>query len=173
MGVRFDLTGLKNLRRHSRAQSGPFRRMWKQIGAIYLGFIRRRFTAFSRGGGDWADLAPSTKRGRRKAKRGTTGARRFAILRDTSLLVNALAVGAPGGLLERHGRGIRVGFSNRKHPDSDFTFADLADTHQRGNPSGNLPARPILVEPDERTKRTMRRTISAAYPAAAGKPRRR
>jgi len=170
MGVRFDLTGLKNLRRHSRGQTGPFRRMWKQIGAQYLGFVRRRFIAFSKGGGDWADLAPSTKRQRRHGKgRG----RAYAILRDTGLMVNALALGAPGSMLERHGRGIRVGFSNRKHPESDFTFQDLADTHQRGNPSGNLPARPILVEPDERTKRTMRRTISAAYPAAAGKPRRR
>jgi hypothetical protein len=173
MAVRFELDGLNNLRRHSRAQSGPYRRMWKQIGAIMLGFWRRRYNLFSKGGGDWKDLAPSTKRGRQKAKRGAKGPRRFAILVDTGLLQNALAIGSPGSLLERHGRGIRVGFSNRKHPDTDFTFADLADTHQHGNPAGNLPARPILVEPDERTKRTLRRVISATIPKAAGKPRRR
>jgi len=172
MGVKFDLTALNNLRRHSRAQSGPFRRMRKQLGAIYLGFTRRRYKTFSKGGGDWKDLAPSTKRRRQKAKRGSTGPRRFAILVDNSNLLNALEVGAPGNLLELRGRGVRVGFSNHKHPKSDFTFADLADTHQTGNPDGNLPARPILVEPDERTKRLMRRTIAAAFPAAAGTARR-
>jgi len=172
MGVRFELDGLKNLQRHTRAQSGPYNRMWKQIGAIMLGFWRRRYERFSKGGGDWKDLAPSTKRGRQKAKRGSKGQRRFAILRDKGLLLNALAVGSGGSVLERRGRGIRVGFSNRKHPESDFTLADLADTHQRGNPAGNLPARPILVEPDARTIRTLRRVISATIPKAAGKPRR-
>ena len=119
----------------------------------------------STGGGDWPDLAPSTKKGRRGAKRhvkrghGAKGAKTttrgsgasFAILRDTGTLLAALTIGAPGNKNEVIDAGIEVGFGGAdKHPKAKgATIADIARYHNAG--SGTLPVRKILVLPDTST----------------------
>ena len=75
--VRFDLSGLQKFR--STVRDGlrdhrpPFNDTFTQMGAIYSAFVRRRYDRYSKGGGDWAPLAESTIRGRRKAARGRGG----------------------------------------------------------------------------------------------------
>lgn len=184
--VRWDLPGLENLSRFFGVMPDrEYKRLLRQLGAIYLGFIRRRYAKYSRGGGNWAPLADSTIRSRRKGgrrgqARSKVNARKTggpaAILRDTGLLFNALKVSgikpSRGGQLRMKGRSVRAGFDeNIRHPDTEFSYAELADIHQNG--TNAIPARPIFVEPDEKTKRIMRRTIKAAIKRIGGRHGRR
>jgi hypothetical protein len=137
--------------------------MFKQWGARYLAFARRRFTEQSRGGGEWPDLAPATKKARRgggrrktRSKRARTKTtsrgtgRKFAILKDTGTLFNALTIGAPGNLFRRVNGGIRVGFGGpATHPDGDATIRDIAVFHDQGD---GVPKRQIIVPPDRPTQ---------------------
>ncbi len=127
---------------------GDYEKMFKRWAARYSGFTRRRFQVLSRGGslkGKWAPLAPSTIRRRRKGK----GKGSPAILKDTALLFNALTIKAQGNFTKRIPDGIRYGFADSPHPGAGgLTYRRLATIHQEGNPKKNLPARPILVEPD-------------------------
>ena len=177
-GTRFDLTPLKRFQRAISGGGGrgagavagavggdgePMRWVFRQWGARYLTFARQRFVRYSRGGGDWKPLAPSTLKQRRGAKRRRTrsrrahtktttrgSARRVAILRDTSTLLNALTIGAPGNLYKLIRKGIRVGFGGpSRHPKGKMTIRDIAVAHDEGQ--GRLPKRQILVEPDQRT----------------------
>jgi hypothetical protein len=129
---------------------------YKQWGARYRGFAQRRFARFSRGGGDWEQLKPSTLARRRKGK----GKRVVAILRDTSTMFAALApafIGAAGALEQMLRDGIRVGFGGpgRHESGGTATIADIASFHQAGNTSGGLPKREIIVEPDTPTRKLM------------------
>lgn len=74
--VRIDLSGLQKYRAELDNQlqhksTGPITKAFKQWGAVYRSFIKERFDVYSRGGGDWPDLADSTKRARR-GPRGTS-----------------------------------------------------------------------------------------------------
>lgn len=60
----------------------PVRRALRQWAAIYRSFLRERFDAFSRGGGDWPPLAESTILARR-ARGGGTRRRKRAKARET------------------------------------------------------------------------------------------
>lgn len=62
--------------------SGPMRAMFRQWGVRYLAFTRRRFVAYSRGGGDWKPLAPSTILARRAKGGGTRSAQRAKLRRQ-------------------------------------------------------------------------------------------
>lgn len=152
------MSGAKKLVRGLKHGSGHIDRALKQIGIYYLGFTKRRFYQYSRGGGDWEPLAESTLRQRRGSGKGA------AILRDTGLLFNAIGnSGRPkaGAQLQKKGKKIRVGWDERtQHRYAQMTFAELADIHQRGR--GNVPARKLLVEPDSQTKQRMRRALSRA-----------
>lgn len=133
---------------------GPIDRVYRQWGARYLAFTRRRFAKQSRGGGDWTPLKPATIKRRRKGKGKGASA---AILRDTSTLFGALTIGAPGNLFKRIRKGIRVGFGGParyvKGKGGHATITRIAQWHQEGK--GNLPERKILVEPDAATVRRM------------------
>lgn len=54
--------------------TGPIGHGLDNAGMIYLGFTRRRFDALSKGGGEWPDLAYSTKLQRARALRGKVDA---------------------------------------------------------------------------------------------------
>jgi hypothetical protein len=129
--------------------AGPIGAAFRQWGARFRAFIRERFAAFSRGGGDWADLKESTKRRRQGPRKGAKGARSFAILRDTGTLLNAVDPtfsGKPGQLQQDIPFGIRVGYGGPgRHPKGKATIADIAAFHQEG--AGHLPARKIIVAP--------------------------
>jgi len=161
MATRWNFKGAKNLERMFGGDRN-LRELMLLIGALYMGDMHARYVRASRTPGNpWKDLADSTKRRRRK---GTgEGVVSFAILRDLGLLLNALA---PRGI--RHGPGgqlrmitrttVRAGYSqSARHPDTDFTYAELANVHQQGN--SKLPARPIFVEPSPEASERMRRVI--------------
>jgi len=165
--VKINLAPLQELTRRLQAApiGGAVDTMLRNWGRRYLGFTRRRFVRYSRGGGDWPPLSPATiaqrrgpKRRRKKRKthgtatttRGSAGV--VAILRDTGTLFNALTIGAPGNLFERVGKGINVGFGGpARHPKGGEAIASIATKHQFGDPAQHLPQREILVEPDQAT----------------------
>ncbi len=178
--VRIDIGPLRAFANelHDAPRTGPVDTMLKQWGSRYLAFLRRRFTAFSTGGGDWPDLAPSTKKARRgpqrrkKARRKSGSAKtttrgsgqRFAILRDTGTLLAALNVGAPGNKCDRVPNGIEAGFGGpARHPKGKATIADIARFHNEG--SGDLPQRRIIVPPNNETVEGMRQDAVRACTA--------
>jgi hypothetical protein len=174
--VKLDLSALKrfadSIHRGLSNGSGPILKAMKQWAARYRSFAQERFDVFSKGGGDWPDLEPSTKRARRKGKskkiKGLHGAAKktheakmkrgggggtFSILRDKGILFGALDTAftnKPGALEESIPFGVRVGYGgSRRHPGGQTTIFDIARFHQEGR--GRLPVRRIIVEPDQQT----------------------
>lgn len=128
--------------------------VWRLWAAYYSAFAQRRFRDNSRGGGDWPDLAASTKKRRRKGKR--KGGRKFAILMDTGTLFKALSIGAKGNYTEPFNTGVRFGFDSVPHGGataSRATIQEIAAYHNVG--SSKLPKRVILPQPDKDTVEKM------------------
>jgi len=128
----------------------PVNNAFKQWGVRIRSFLQERFAIYSRGGGNWAPLKPSTISRRRKGK----GKGPVAILRDTGTLYNALSpnfTGKPGAIEERIPYGIKVGYGGPARHTSNYggvaTIADIASFHQVG--AGYLPKREIIVQPNE------------------------
>lgn len=144
--------------------SGPIRAAMRQWGARYRAFVQERFASYSRGGGAWPPLKASTKRGRRKARRGAKGTRSFGILRDTGTLFNALTPvfsAKPGQLQKDIPFGVRVGYGGAsRHPTAKASVHDLAVFHQTG--AGVLQKREIIVQPDSRTVSLMAEDMDRA-----------
>lgn len=140
-------------------RTGHMDRLFKQVGARYLGFVRKRYVEYARGGGDWPPLKRKRKHGK-KAK--------ASVLIDTGTLLNALTIGAPGNLFRKIRGGIRVGFGGpHKHPEGKATIADIAGFHNTGE--GNLPERRIIVEPDRIMHRDIQKYLHRALNAVARK----
>jgi hypothetical protein len=156
--VRLNLKPLERLANKIRRGHGPLRDVYIQWAGRYQSFVRLRFAKESRGGGSWPNLAESTKKARarrRKRARGRqqSSPRRFAILRDTDTLYNALDPGMhyPGSLRRLLRDGVRVGYGGgARHPSSTrLTIARLAEIHHLG--LGRVPKRKIIVKPDRKT----------------------
>ena len=168
--VKINISGLNRFFKGiEHTQSGPMDSMFKQWGARYLGFARKRFIVNSRGGGDWKGLAESTKKRRRGGKttrrkgkrRKTSISRGHAILRDTGTLLGALSIGAPGNMFDRIPSGIRVGFGGpTRHPGGGATIKDIAVFHDEGG--GHLPQRQIIIDPDATTANGMAKDAKRA-----------
>lgn len=172
--VKVDLSGLERYAAVVQADlrgggNGPIRAGLRQWGGRFRAFLRERFVEFSRGGGDWPDLADSTKKARMHARagardsagrligKGAAKGRTFAILRDTGTLLNALDVtfsSKPGQLQEDIPFGVRVGYGGPgRYPNGKATIADIASFHQTGGP--HLPCRKIIVDPLDKVKQQM------------------
>ena len=150
--------------------------MFTQWATRYSAFVRRRFNDFGRGGGDWAPLALSTVRARKKGKRNTSskagGARSqrsfvardtkrgllvaspgaYQILRNTGSLFGALTIGARGNLTQRGPGTITFGIEGGS-TGTGPTLGQIAKWHDQG--AGRLPQRRILVPPNQQTVRGM------------------
>jgi len=160
MSVRLALRGLDRFagRIDSALRSGgpahPIRRALKQWGFIYRSYVRERYVTYSRGGGDWQDLAPSTKRRRRKGRKGGGGT--YSILYDTGTLIAGLdpSFSPDKGAIETDiPFGIRLGYGGAaRHKRGKGTIAMIAAAHDEGVPP-HLPKRQIIVEPDDRAMR--------------------
>jgi hypothetical protein len=143
--VKYTIVGLTSFVRSVQDQlnglsKGDVDKLMTQIAARYLGFIRKRFVKYSRGGGDWKPL-------KRKRKRGALD--EVAILRDTGTLFNALTIDMPGNLTKRIKGGVRVGFGGPDpHPNGPFTIAQIAEVHNEGRSGDRPPKRQIIVEPE-------------------------
>jgi len=179
--VSVQLKGLKQFRKavneQLRGAAGPVHDALKLWGVRFRSFIQERFDLFSKGGGDWDDLAPSTIKQRRKGRKSSvfklreiyradprkkddqaySGGGKPRILRNLGLLFGALApifAGAPGALQQFIDFGIRVGYGGPQrhglgYTKSIATIADIASFHQEGNPP-KLPQRKIIVKPPQR-----------------------
>ena len=173
--VRVDLTPLKRfMRDFNHGMSGnaprnnPIDGFFRQLAARYFNFAQRRFRKFSRGGGDWPDLKESTKRRRRKARKGHKGSRKFTILWDRFGTIIKALQGGPGHFVRRIKNGIRVGISGGgNHPgtkDKPMTIGRLAQIHNEG--LGNVPKRVIIPEQlDAATVAGIQRDIKRAIAA--------
>lgn len=137
---------------------GEILSLWE---ARYRAFLWDRFDRFSKGLGDWAPLAASTERRRRKG----SGSGNNAILRDTGTLYASLSpnitnVNAGSVVDDILSLGaswkFEVGFGGpAKHPNSQATIADIASFHQAGN--SHLPQRQIIVPPPPELVTQMRK----------------
>lgn len=91
-----------------------------------------------------------------------------AVLRDTGILLAALTpdLVQKGALEDRRARSleVRVGYGgDAPHPGADMAIAELARIHDQG--LGNVPARPIIVRPDDQSIRMMTREAAEAVKA--------
>lgn len=98
--------------------------------------------------GEATFLARDTERGGRLVP----AAKSYAILRDTGILFNALAIRAYGNKMRPIPYGVVYGFAQTPHGANGPTIAGLAAIHHRGNARRKLPARKILVQPDAATQ---------------------
>ncbi len=168
------------------AGRGPIRAAIRQWAARYRAFAQERFDRASKGGGEWERLSPATLAARRRKSGGKlrtkagrrrrfrTGAsstlgNRPAILRDTGVLMAALAehfTNKPGAIQDDIPFGVRVGYGgSEKHPSGGATIADIASFHQSGG--GSLPKREIIVDPPQHVTDLMagdmERALERAY----------
>lgn len=124
----------------------------KKWEARYRGFALKRFDVFSKGGGNWAPLAPATIR-RRRAGSST-------ILRDKNLLFNALNPAfqnAPGSFSEIGDWIVITGYGGESRytgKGSNVSIADIAEFHDKGD---GVPQRKIIETPDAGTVAAMAR----------------
>jgi hypothetical protein len=166
--VQYDLNGPSN---------GPVRAALRQWGPRYGSFVQLRWTKQSRGGGEWAPLAPSTLKRRRKGKKKkdekkdkkkTKKKKRIeaAILIDTGTLYNVASfdrAGWPGRVSDDIPFGMRLGYSNIRHPRGG-ELGKIVMAHHIGARTGRggkvkLPKREILVKPDSKTAAGMARVF--------------
>ena len=166
--VKVDTTPWKGLLRDFKQGRGRFWTQLRPLWALrYSAYLRRRYVRLSRGSGEWDDLANSTKRQRRGARRGSTGSRKFSVLVDTGILKQAVNVGAKGNLNKKLRDGIRFGIGgNTRHPEGKLTIGQLAVFHHEGNRRKGLPARPIIVAPDRKTNRALEQQMVRALKRA-------
>jgi len=156
-------------------------RLYRQWAVRYRSWALERFDTFTKGGGDWAPLAPATlARKRGIAKRTNPGGtvRRnsgggfsrvasggaVAILVDKGTMKAALSpafTNRPGQLQEMIPGGVRVGYGGSgRSGDSTLTVAQIAEVHHFGK--GRVPRREIIVEPDEKVKVQMALDVERA-----------
>lgn len=160
MTVRVDMTPFLKFRDKIVSNAGFVKIALKQWAAIYRGFVQERFDKFSKGGGNWKPLAPSTIAGRRKG--GGVGLV-ATILRDTNTLYAALDPGTlkPGAIEQHTNFGVTVGYGGGdRHPEGQVSIADIAGWHDQG--TNRIPQRQIIVPPDDKTIRLMSNAMERA-----------
>lgn len=185
--LKWSFRGLAHLIKEFDMATGLPKGLHLVLAKRYESFIKRRFRDHARGGGSppWQKLSAATIR-RRGTPKGATRDRgsmryrskktgrfvkkgRIEILRDTGTMFKALSIGGPGNTLKKIKGGVRFSVMGAgRHPRYKGKIGDLILIHQLGK--GRVPARPVLVEPDEKTveqmrqatKRTLARVMSEA-----------
>ena len=118
---------------------GPVRDVLTSFERTYRAFVLKRFDKFSRGGGDWKPLSLWTILWKLSTK----------ILVDTRAMRMALPTAVRSVAFTRNS--VIFGFvSDTIHPVSNLPIAEMLSIHHEGR--GVVPARPILVVPDQETK---------------------
>jgi hypothetical protein len=157
------------------SNSGPIGDAFVAWGKIYRTAMRRRFMRLARGGGEWPPLKYATIIRRRHGKKGrykrgaaaykrakASGGGNVSTLIDTGVLVATLDPvfrGEGSGQIQKSivgGVMVGIGGPAQKHEGS-ITVGALAEIHHLG--LGNVPARPILVDPDDSVKQIMARAL--------------
>lgn len=91
-----------------------------------------------------------------------------SILYDTGILIGSLTIGAKGNMTMALPKGVRFGFGGPAEHENGVTIADLGAIHNSGSPSRNIPARPIIVKPDEATTQRMLMALKRFVERASG-----
>lgn len=195
--VKISLKGLHKFKAEVNAQihgePGPVQSAIKLWAVRYRSFAQIRFDLYSKGGGDWQQLALSTIKKRRHGTKSNVLKLReiykskaksdpstisasggIAILRDTGLLfgaLNPIFQSAPGAIEEIIPFGVRVGYGGPQRyvqgvKQSIATIADIAEFHQLGNPP-KLPKREIIVEPPDQVLEQMANDMTKALAKVA------
>lgn len=136
---------------------------------VYMGFIRRRFSAASGSPGNpWPDLAPSTKYER--LRRGVGGFKRTKGITRQDRLRAAASVQLPilydsGSLYSSFVPG-ELGYAEFWWPGgvSFGSAIPYAAYHQYG--TRRMPARPIIVPPTDDVLESIKRSITAGIQSA-------
>ena len=145
---------------HSRGITPEFKVAFAQISKVFARFIQARFLKFSKGGGNWRRLRPSTIRRKGHA----------LILRDTDTLkrgLNPVIVAASGVLSPGSKIGWRVSYGVRGSYPSGTLVERVADFHHRGR--GRLPSRKIIVGPDINTAKQIAQIVTVAIQRVLGR----
>jgi hypothetical protein len=148
--IQVNVGGLEKLRKAVLANPALGRAIAHAWELVYRSFTRLRFAKFSKGGGDWAPLKPSTL----KRRRGGGG--NAAILRDTGAMFASLQPTTDSGSILQSTAlpfGLRMDLEGAKSYANGPTLAEVATYHHKGG--GRLPAREILVKPDQKTIESM------------------
>jgi len=148
---------LKPLERYINILSKAGQEGWNQIMikwvVRYKKFAQAQFRKNSSGGGIWPPLKePIRKRVKKRSHK---------ILIDSETLVSMLDPiptldknPRPGLLTTRFKNSVRIGFGGSgKHPYFNGSVARLATIHHAG--IGNVPSRPILIDPTDELTRQM------------------
>jgi len=158
---------LRNLDRFKRelrgGRSREVRGALDEWGRLYADFTKRRFVKFSRGGGNWRQLAQSTI----EAKRRRGAANPTRILVDTGLLLGELEprVGGFSGVRStKRGMQLRLDMSAMSSSYArGNTTGDVAGYHNTGG--GRLPRRQIFIQPTKELRRKMAQAMQRAIRA--------
>lgn len=149
--ITLPVAGLKRLRSQVTSPRGPLTEALRSWTTIYGAFVVSRFNRFSRGGGDWRPLSPSTI----EAK----GSR--SILVDKGQLKTGLRTAL--GVTEVNSGNTRklvVAFKGGRRHRSGLPVSQLLSIHHLG--LGVVPARRILARPDRSTSDRMAKVIAKA-----------
>lgn len=121
--------------------------VFKAMDRIYRAFVRLRWRTFSRGGGNWKPLRPRTIARKGHAR----------ILFDTELAYDSVSPEFEEVFSIKPDKRTQfkadVTFGSKKQYPSGITVNEVMGYHQEG--TDNMPARPVLVSPDLRTKKSM------------------
>jgi len=155
--VTLNIPGLLAGQKALNTNSEISRKVTKQWQARYRGFALKRFDTFSKGGGNWAKLAASTIKRRRKQS--------STILRDKNLLYNSLNPSfqnAPGSFTEFGVWQVITGYGGPGKYAGKGTSATISDIAEFHNAGMGVPERKIIVAPDATTTAGMERDANNA-----------
>lgn len=123
--------------------------VFKAMDRVYRAFIRLRWRRYSRGGGDWKRLRPSTIKRKGHDR----------ILFDTELAYDSVNPEFEEVFSIQPNKRTQykavVGFGSKAMYPSGITVNQVMSYHQEG--TSNMPARKVLVSPDSSTKQNMER----------------
>lgn len=147
--VELPLVNLKRFQRELSSRSSKMRRIRDTWTRMYAAEMRRRYKIYSRGGGNWRRLAPSTLAARRNRNK-----RSAAILIDTGLMFSAFS---PSFVSFRAGdsgpMSVVISFGGKKRYRSGDAVTTIMSYHNRGG--GSLPKRQLLIQPPPHLRKQM------------------
>lgn len=163
--ITITIEGLKNL---DKLDNPAFKKkLLKVLASQYNTFLDEQFLKNANGGGAWAPLKKPRERDKIAAKKNNEPVK-STILIDTGQLHMALTANMPGHMEEYNvsdeTASVSVGIGgSAPHIDDKgkghLTIAELAFIHHFGVPKHNLPARPIIVPPNNQTEQQMSASI--------------
>lgn len=182
LDVTFNVTrfsdALKALPRWLDCRQQPMRDAMAKASAEHMRWQRGRFVSASGGDGTWKPLSAHTKRTRAEAQaKGTTTKQKLSLAVAAGLSMPLEFVtgtleaalfeqGANGHYQKFTKDGVTEGVAGGSHPTAPITVGQLATLQHYGDPSRNLPGRPLYGEPDAQVVQAVGQLIAGGVQAA-------